>query len=235
MDHQANRRRLSRMLWLAVLAGVLITSGCGSDDGDSTAGDGTGTSTSQTSTSPPSSSSSDTTAPASTGTSPTTAATTAPGTPTVADLEQALKDEIEATYPTGPGVVQCEASGELTDWQPVLCSFIPDEPAEFGGIHVSMLDDGRYAWDIGECCGAAPWPEAYPSGLLCRDLIEPPPGTTPDQYPPDTDHLTYGLAVYYWLTENRPDRMDEDLNGRPCETVYPTEDATTFWDSVRTL
>lgn len=185
-----------------------------------------------------SSSSTDTTSPASDETSPptvSTTTTTAVAAPTVADLEQALKDEIEASDSQGPGVVQCDASGELADWQTIECTFVPDEPAEFGRIYVSILDDGRYAWGLGECCGAAPLPDDYPSGLLCRDLIVPPPGTTPDRYLPVYDQLSYGLAVFYWLTEGRPDRMDEDLNGRPCETIYPAPDVSAFWDSVRAL
>ncbi len=154
----------------------------------------------------------------------------------VADLEQALAAEIEASFPElGPGVVDCEATGELADWQSVLCFFLPNDPAEFGGIHVAMLDGGDYAWALGECCGAAPWPAEYPPGLFCHDLAEPPPGSEPGHYLPESDRLTYGLAVFYWLTEGRPGRMDADLNGRPCETIYPTDEVATFWDSSRTL
>lgn len=165
-----------------------------------------------------------------------TSATSAVARPTVAELELVLKAEIEALNPElGPGVVECEASGELSDWQPVLCSFVPDAPQETGVMHVSMLDGGRFAWAPGECCGAAPWPDDYPDGLLCRDLVEPPPDTEPGHYLPESDHLTYGLAMFYWLTEDRPDRMDADLNGRPCETAYPADEVTAFWDSARTL
>jgi hypothetical protein len=49
------------------------------------------------------------------------------------------------------------------------------------------------------------------------------------------NHLSYGLAVYYWLTEGRPARMDADGNGRPCETVYPANEVDAFWASIRTL
>jgi hypothetical protein len=151
----------------------------------------------------------------------------------VADLERELAGRIEQQYPVvGPGEVRCEAEGTLGDWQPVLCHFVPDDPAEFAGIHVSMLDGGRYAWALAECCGAAPWPDDYPGGLFCRDLREPPPGWNGL---PDSDHLTYGLAVYYWLSEGRPDRMDADRDGTPCETVYPAQEVAAFWESVRVL
>jgi hypothetical protein len=53
------------------------------------------------------------------------------------------------------------------------------------------------------------------TGLLCRDLY--------------ARGLSYAEAVDYWWTEGAPDRMDEDLNGIPCETVYPAFDVDDFW------
>lgn len=52
-------------------------------------------------------------------------------------------------------------------------------------------------------------------GLLCRDLNEMGHG--------------YEDAVAYWVREGRPDRMDADSNGIPCETVYPPAAVTAFW------
>jgi hypothetical protein len=155
--------------------------------------------------------------------------------PTVDDLEQALEVEIEARYPDfAPGQVTCDASGALSDWQPIICSYLPDVPVEFGGIHVSMLDGGRYNWALGPCCDSGPSLDAYPTGLFCRDLVEPPPGLE-DRYLSDSDHLAYGMAVFYWLTEGRPDRMDADSNGVPCETVYPAGEVSDFWDAAPSL
>jgi hypothetical protein len=53
------------------------------------------------------------------------------------------------------------------------------------------------------------------SGLYCRDLVP----------------LGYGYAdaVAYWTREGRPDRMDADRNGIPCETVYDAKDVIAFW------
>ncbi|MGF1595922.1 MAG: hypothetical protein ACFCVK_03175 [Acidimicrobiales bacterium] len=246
MNGDTGRRR-PPLPWLVALLGLLVAGGCGSGDGNGgdDAGDGAATSGSETSAAPsttmttPASTASSVTSSSSqavsssTATSATSATTTAP--PTVADLEQALKIEIERDYPTGPGVVDCDASGQLGAWQTIVCGFLPDDPAEFGGIHVSILDGDRYVWDLAECCGGSPWPDDYPGGLLCRDLVEPPPGYGPGHFTPETDHLTYGLAVFYWLTEDRPARMDADLDGRPCETVYPAADVAAFWDSVRAL
>jgi len=54
-----------------------------------------------------------------------------------------------------------------------------------------------------------------PDGLFCRDLL--PIG------------ITYPGAVEYWVQQGAPDRMDADLNGIPCETVYPPEAVTGYW------
>jgi hypothetical protein len=39
----------------------------------------------------------------------------------------------------------------------------------------------------------------------------------------------YPDAVDYWWTYGAPDRMDIDLNGIPCETVYSVYDVNAFW------
>ena len=36
----------------------------------------------------------------------------------------------------------------------------------------------------------------------------------PRHLPGDSNHLTYGLAVFYWLSEGRPARMDADGKSR---------------------
>ena len=225
-------------LALAALSLALVS--CGdSDDGEEA-----GTTSSETSLTSSSSPTTGTTTSPTSATSETsetspstdTSATSAAPRPNVDDLEQALIAEIEARFPeVGTGVADCGASGELAEWQPVLCSFLPTDPVEFGGVYVSMLDGRRYAWALGVCCDAGPSLEDYPPGLFCRDLAEPPPGTEPGRWPPEDDHLSYWLAMFYWLTENRPDRMDADLNGRPCETIYPSDEVTSFWDSARSL
>jgi hypothetical protein len=206
---------------VALLLVLMVVAGCGSDsdeaDGSSTT-DEPPTSTSATST---------------TGSTTTAAPPAEPRT--VADLEQALTDEISSADPPNPGRATCEASGTLTDWQPITCSFEADEPQEYGPIYVSILSGGRFAWSRGECCGGGALPEDYPPGLMCRDLVQPSSTLPPDRYRPGSDSLSYGLAVFYWLTEGRPERMDADGNGRPCETVYPADEVQAFWDSVRTL
>ncbi|MGF1646345.1 MAG: hypothetical protein ACFCVF_05435 [Kineosporiaceae bacterium] len=231
------RRRVRRVLAAAAVTAFAVTVGCGGTDDagtDPTTGEPAATVTRTTTV---------TATTTTTGADPTTVTVTAdPGTtgtvagarPTVADLERDLIAQIESRFPyLGPGELNCEATGVLADWQPVWCTFLPDAPFEFGALHVSMLDGGRYGWANGECCDGEPWADDYPSGMYCRDLRMPPPDTGMPR--PESYHLNYGLVVYYWLTEGRPDRMDADHDGIPCETVYPADEVTAFWDSVRVL
>lgn len=55
-------------------------------------------------------------------------------------------------------------------------------------------------------------------GLLCRDL--------------DGYGVSLQAAIGYWLAEGRPDRMDADRNGIPCETVYPAEEFAALFSAV---
>lgn len=55
------------------------------------------------------------------------------------------------------------------------------------------------------------------AGLFCRDL--------------KALGYTYVEAVDYWMIELRPDRMDADRNGIPCETVWPPADVISIWGS----
>lgn len=57
--------------------------------------------------------------------------------------------------------------------------------------------------------------ETLPGGLFCRDLRDL--------------GYTYGQAVDYWFISGVPDRMDEDLNGIPCETVFPIGEVSYYW------
>jgi hypothetical protein len=44
-------------------------------------------------------------------------------------------------------------------------------------------------------------------GLFCRDLANL--------------GYTFAESYEYWVLDGRPERMDADRNGIPCETVYP--------------
>lgn len=242
VDHPRHglRRPTAVLRSLAVvLAFALVASACG-DGTDSTAatGQATGTANSAaTSAAAPTSTTGSISTTGSTDTAATTArsSTTAKARPiTVADVERDLEATINADG-AHPGEAGCQARGELSDWQVLSCTYNPVPAAEFGPIYLVMLDNRRYAWAVGGCCDSSPAVEYYPSGLLCRDLLEPPPGFEPGRWQPELDHLTYGLAVWYWVAEGRPERMDADGNGIPCETVYPKEDVDRYWASARTI
>lgn len=71
---------------------------------------------------------------------------------------------------------------------------------------------GEIGWD-----SAGGYLGSLPSGLYCRDLA--------------ARKLDYPEAVAYWLSQGMPDRMDEDLNGIPCETVYDPEVVSRYWNN----
>lgn len=52
-------------------------------------------------------------------------------------------------------------------------------------------------------------------GLICRDLL--------------ARGFNFVDALDYWVREGTPDRMDKDLNGIPCETVYPADEVAAGW------
>jgi len=70
---------------------------------------------------------------------------------------------------------------------------------------------------------AAYWGDRLPAegsvapahGLFCRDLF--------------AAGYSYGEAVDYWYSEGQPARMDDDMNGIPCETVYPPSVVADYW------
>jgi len=66
---------------------------------------------------------------------------------------------------------------------------------------------------VGDCAAALADPPPQPQpvilapGLICKDVAAEGYGFFP--------------ALIYWVREGRPNRMDADSNGIPCETVYP--------------
>jgi hypothetical protein len=159
----------------------------------------------------------------------------------VAAIESAVYADIAARFAgVYPGTLEC-GSGSVAVGAALECSYVPEEPLEFGGPFIVVLDADHVVWTSAPCCDGAPWPDAYPAGAFCRDLAAPPrdspreirDGRTLDPSP--DYHLSYGLAVWYWYAEGRPDRMDADLDGIPCETVYDSDEIAAFWDSAISL
>ena len=95
----------------------------------------------------------------------------------------------------------------------------PDQmDADRNGIPCETVyppDDVSAYWSGRDAPPAFDDPQPLPAGLYCRDL--------------HARGLTYSDAVAYWWAEGLPDRMDADLNGIPCETVYPADDVAGFW------
>jgi hypothetical protein len=71
--------------------------------------------------------------------------------------------------------------------------------------------------DVSDYWGFTSLPDtsALPAGLFCRDLY--------------ARGYSYADAVSYWYLHGEPDQMDIDLNGIPCETVYPPSDVDNYW------
>lgn len=40
------------------------------------------------------------------------------------------------------------------------------------------------------------------------------------------------MSLVYWFLEGQPDRMDEDGDGIPCETLYAPEVVADVWDAA---
>jgi len=68
--------------------------------------------------------------------------------------------------------------------------------------------------------------EQLGSGKFCRDVLNTETGL-PD-YVADPA-LRYFGSVLYWFMEGRPDRMDADSNGIPCETLVGVDVVSEFW------
>jgi hypothetical protein len=91
---------------------------------------------------------------------------------------------------------------------PATSPIVHDLP---GGAVLSCLTNCDDDVDRGDTnASALPPVGSLPGGFLCRDLAD----------------LGYGPAdaVDYWYLWAEPDQMDADLNGIPCETVWPGMD-----------
>lgn len=132
-----------------------------------------------------------------------------------------------------PSVVDCDLLGPIGFGSVFACGLQPQtEPGvsfESAGLMVAILDDdGRWATAAGSDVPDATATvlrvyEETGSGLFCRDLASTP-------YP-FSDGFFW--AVVYWFLEDRPARMDADLDGIPCETVFPPKEVRRVWKGER--
>jgi hypothetical protein len=162
------------------------------------------------------------------------------GTTTVEAVVGAIQAQLDADFAqstpppgvTGPTELVCNDTGPIDVGAVFGCSTrTPTElgqGVEEGGVIVYVLDvDGTAAFDVATDIPASTERllEAYgnaPKGLHCRDLRD---GDV-EAYPfrqLSTPPVDYFWSLVYWSLEGRPDRMDADLNGIPCETLYGQE------------
>lgn len=239
---------VARRLSSAVVVLVLVAAACGDgEEGADSTSTSTSISTTTTSTTTARTTAASTTIPATTSsTAPTTTAreTTTSSTAvtvqvdTVVDWVQGwLEDEFARTDPpdgvVGPYRLVCEDTGLIEVGGVLACAGIPRTEPNFpldplGVVIYPLGDDGKAAWTEGTdlCDTTECLHEAYgqaAKGLFCRDLLSPEgtgglfngSGLTPEG--------AFFWSLVYWSLEGEPNRMDEDGNGIPCETLYESD------------
>ncbi len=218
---------------VVVLVGVGVTIWAVQDDDN-----GEDTTPSTTTTTVPTTTTTSTTT---TTTMPTT--TTEPTTTTVeavaAWIQQHFNDRYAQSTPppgvAGPEQIVCSDTGPIAVGGVLACEAIsttePGFPLEDAGLVIYVLDSsGRSAWTGGtdqphSTEGLIESYQAAPHGLYCRDLLDPgrPDLGTVFHAGTTTPASGYLSSLVYWSLEGEPDRMDADLNGIPCETLYAPE------------
>ncbi len=147
----------------------------------------------------------------------------------VSSIEQEYQDEWDYYLDekpagiVGPVEVTCDREGDVGFGDVLACEAAPLEERESYPdpflIRILVTGDDGSTWH--SRVPEAHLEEAYlavGSGLFCRDLFEP-----------EGPFFAYPAAVTYWFWEGRPDRMDADRDGIPCETVYPLSAIADFW------
>jgi len=188
--HRALRSRLPTTGWLLAIA--LLVTACGSETSP-TSGSGTTTS------------------------------------PIAAELtvEQVVA-WVNASFAGSPLV--CDETGAVAVGSVLACGGPPTAPAstsvDYAGTVIYVLDEtGRAVWTSGT---DVPGPTAdllrtyqrVPKGLFCRDLLTPETDAFPFSGNSSNPRLAFFWSLVYWSLEGKPDRMDADRNGIPCETLY---------------
>lgn len=174
------------------------------------------------------------------------AAVTATVESLVAAVQARLDDEFAAA-PDPPSQVlgamelSCDRSGPLRAGDLLACTGTPRTEPGFELDPVGLLfavldDDGTVAWSTGSDLpssrdGLDALIRTATPGLFCRDLVDPDAEADAGFFSATTtnESLGYFLSVVYWFIEERPDRMDEDRNGVPCETVHDPDVVATIW------
>lgn len=239
MTHQ----RISAVL-LCVAIVAMALAGCGDDDNATTASapdDQTTIGATTTSTIEATSTS---------ATDVGTSSTAAGGPATVESLLAAVQaglDEEFAAAPDPPpevlGAIElsCDRSGPLRAGDLLACLGTPRTEPGFEldrvGVLFAILDNaGTAAWTTGtdlpsNDLALRQLATSATPDLFCRDLVDPDAQAQSGFFDATTttESLGYLLSVVYWFIEDRPDRMDEDGNGIPCETVHDAAVVEAIW------
>lgn len=164
----------------------------------------------------------------------------------VASVQASLDEEFAANPDPPPQLlgaieISCDRSGAIAAGDLLACIGTPQtEPGfllESVGVLFAILDDaGTAAWATGTDLPADDAAldmlvESATPGLFCRDLVDPDAQTESGFFNATTTNESFGyfLSVAYWFIEGRPDRMDEDGNGIPCETVHDAGVVAEVW------
>lgn len=207
----------SKALHAIVMPILLLAGSCADDPGQP---DGSLSATTQVGTNP---------ADGSDGSDPADgAATTA--TPPELTVERVIA-WMNASHSGAP--LSCDETGPIAVGDVFACAGSSSAPTsaavEDAGTVIYVLDEsGRAAWTSGS---DVPGPtdkllETYqrvPKGLLCRDLLSPETDAFPFSGNSDNPKSAFFWSLVYWSLEGEPDRMDADLDGTPCGTLYETD------------
>jgi hypothetical protein len=141
-----------------------------------------------------------------------------PGSPSDSEKYPAMPRGV-----VGPVEITCDLQGEVGLGDVMECEAAPLEEREYYPDPFSMVilvtgDDGSAAWARYDLETRY---QTVGSGLYCRDLIDE-----------EIYASNYFGAVGYWFREGRPDRMDADKDGIPCETVYSLASISNFWEGT---
>ncbi|MGF1597934.1 MAG: hypothetical protein ACFCVK_13540 [Acidimicrobiales bacterium] len=164
----------------------------------------------------------------------------------VAAVQASLDREFAASPDPPPellGAIElgCDRSGPLRAGDLLACVGTPRTKPGFEldpvGVLFAILDDaGTAAWTTGtdlpsNDLALRQLATSATPGLFCRDLVDPDAQAQSGFFDATTtsESLGYLLSVVYWFIEGRPDRMDEDGDGIPCETVHDTAVVEAIW------
>ncbi len=243
-------------MWAVLLCVVPVAAaiaGCGDgDDATTSAPDGRTTAvTSGTTTTTGTSSTTTTTETSTSAPEIETTSSTAGGGATVESVVAATQAVFDAEFAANPDPppevlgameISCDRSGAVAAGDVLACTGTPRTEPGFDldpvGILFAILDDaGTAAWATGtdlpgnDAALRSLAASATP-GLFCRDLVDPDAQVETGFFDATTTNESFGyfLSVIYWFIEGRPDRMDADGNGIPCETVHDADGVTAIWN-----